>query len=129
MSVHRLRNFVGALVLGAALVAVAGCGDSESGGSAAQGGGPGVAEAQTIAEKVTTRPTTLGFMKAIGKDVPTGKKVAFISCGVEACEIQGDIIKQGAADLGWTPRRSAPTVLPSSSRTRSRRRSARAPTR
>ena len=103
MSVHGLRNFVGALVLGAALVAVAGCGDSESsGGSAAQGGGPGVAEAQTIAEKATTRPTTLGFTKAIGKDVPAGKKVAFISCGVEACEIQGDIIKQGAADLGWT---------------------------
>src|SRR5687767_3445492 len=103
MSVRGLRNFVGALVLGAALVAVAGCGDSESGGgSAAQGGGPGVAEAQTIAEKATTRPTTLGFTKAIGKDVPTGKKVAFISCGVEACEIQGDIIKQGASVLGWT---------------------------
>ena len=103
MSVHGLRNLVGALVLGAALVAVAGCGDSESsGGSAAQGGGPGVAEAQTIAEKATARPTTLGFTKAIGKDVPAGKKVAFISCGVEACEIQGDIIKQGAADLGWT---------------------------
>jgi ribose transport system substrate-binding protein len=103
MSVHGLRNLVGALVLGAALVAVAGCGDSESGGgSAGQGGGPGVAEAQTIAEKATTRPTTLGFTKAIGKDVPAGKKVAFISCGVEACEIQGDIIKQGAADLGWT---------------------------
>jgi ribose transport system substrate-binding protein len=101
MSVHGLRNLVGALVLGAALVAVAGCGDSESGGgSAGQGGGPGVAEAQTIAEKATTRPTTLGFTKAIGKDVPAGKKVAFISCGVEACEIQGDIIKQGAADLG-----------------------------
>ena len=103
MSVHGLRNLVGALVLGAALVAVAGCGDSESGGgSAAQGGGPGVAEAQSIAEKATTRPTTLGFTTAIGKDVPAGKKVAFISCGVEACEIQGDIIKQGAADLGWT---------------------------
>ena len=103
MSVHGLRNLVGALVLGAALVAVAGCGDSESGGgSAAQGGGPGVAEAQTIAEKTTTRPTTLGFTKPVGKEIPAGKKVAFISCGVEACEIQGDIIKQGAADLGWT---------------------------
>src|ERR671910_334932 len=103
MSVHGLRNLVGALVLGAALVAVAGCGDSESGGgSAAQGGGPGVAEAQTIAEKTTTRPTTLGFTKPVGKEIPAGKKVAFISCGVEACEIQGEIIKQGAADLGWT---------------------------
>ena len=104
MSVHGLRNLVGALALGAALVAVAGCGDSSSGGgSAAQGGGgPGVAEALTLAEKATTRPTSIGLTTAIGKSVPTGKKVAFISCGVEACEIQGDIIKQGAADLGWT---------------------------
>src|SRR5215218_4111895 len=101
MSVHGLRNLVGALVLGAALVAVAGCGES-GGGTAAQGGGPGVAEAQTLAEKATTRPTTLGLTAAIDKDIPAGKKVAFISCGVEACEIQGDIIKQGAADLGWT---------------------------
>jgi ABC-type sugar transport system substrate-binding protein len=103
MSIHGLRKLVGALVLGAALVAAAGCGDSESsGGSAAQGGGPGIAEAQTLAQKATTRPTSIGFTTEIGKDVPTGKKVAFISCGVEACEIQGDIIKQGAEDLGWT---------------------------
>jgi ABC-type sugar transport system substrate-binding protein len=107
MSVHGLRNRaykgVGFLVLGAALVAASGCGDSGSGGgSAAQGGGAGVAEAQTLAEKATTRPTSIGLTAAIGKEVPTGKKVAFISCGVEACEIQGDIIKQGAADLGWT---------------------------
>src|SRR5687768_15393374 len=103
MSVHGLRNLVGAVVLGAALVALAGCGDSESsGGSAAGGGGPGVAEAQTPAEKATTRPTSIGLETGIGKEVPAGKKVVFISCGVEACEIQGDIIKQGAADLGWT---------------------------
>jgi ABC-type sugar transport system substrate-binding protein len=102
MSVHGVRKLVGALVLGAALVA-AGCGDSESsGGSAAQGGGAGVAEAQALAEKATARPTSIGLTAEIGKDVPAGKKIAYISCGVEACEIQGDIIKQGAADLGWT---------------------------
>ena len=38
----------------------------------------------------------------MGKEIPTGKKIAFISCGVEACEIQGDIIKEGAELLGWT---------------------------
>ena len=43
-----------------------------------------------------------GSRQPIGKPVPTGKKVVFISCGVQACEIQGNIIKQGAADLGWT---------------------------
>ena len=57
---------------------------------------------QALAQKATARPTSIGLTTPIGKPVPTGKKVAFISCGVEACEIQGDIIKQGAADLGWT---------------------------
>ncbi len=106
MSTLSLRNGAhkGAalLVLGLALVAATGCG-SNSGGSAAQsGGGASVAEAQTLTKQATTRPTSIGLTKPIGKPVPTGKKVVFISCGVEACEIQGNIIKQGAADLGWT---------------------------
>jgi ribose transport system substrate-binding protein len=85
-----------------AVVASSGGGDGSSGEPAAQGGGAGVAEATALAEKATTRPTSIGLTTPIGKPVPTGKKVAFISCGVEACEIQGEIIKQGAADLGWT---------------------------
>jgi ABC-type sugar transport system substrate-binding protein len=107
MSVHSFRKFAGVLVIGAVLGAVSGCG-SDSGGSASTGStaggsaGPGVSEAQALAQKATTRPTTIGLTTPVGKPIPTGKKVAFISCGVEACEIQGDIIKQGAADLGWT---------------------------
>ena len=106
MSTLSLRNGAhkGAalLVLGLALVAATGCG-SNSGSSAAQGcGSASVAEAQTLTKQATTRPTSIGLTKPIGKPVPTGKKVVFISCGVEACEIQGNIIKQGAADLGWT---------------------------
>ncbi len=106
MSTLSLRNgaqkAAALLVLGLALVAATGCG-SNSGGSAAQsGGGASVAEAQTLTKQATTRPTSIGLTKPIGKPVPTGKKVVFISCGVEACEIQGNIIKQGAADLGWT---------------------------
>jgi ribose transport system substrate-binding protein len=102
MSTHSLRKRAALLVLGAGLVAAAGCG-SDSGGSTAQGGGgAGVAKAQTLAQQASTRPTSIGLTKPIGKAVPTGKKVVYISCGVEACEIQGDIIKQGAADLGWS---------------------------
>jgi ABC-type sugar transport system substrate-binding protein len=102
MSFHSLRKRAALLVLGAGLVTAAGCG-SDSGGSSAQSGeGANVAAAQTLAEQATTRPTSIGLTKPIGKPVPTGKKIVYISCGVEACEIQGDIIKQGAADLGWT---------------------------
>ncbi len=108
MSVHMLRKgahkIAALLVLGTALFAATGCGSGSGGSSSTteSAGGAGVAKAQTLAEKATTRPTTLGVMKPIGKPVPTGKKVVFISCGVQACEIQGNIIKQGAADLGWT---------------------------
>ncbi len=106
MSNHGLRYLAGVVALGAALAA-SGCGgDSNggsSGGSAASGSaGPGVSEAAALARKATTRPTTIGLTTPVGKPIPTGKKVVFISCGVEACEIQGNIIKQGAADLGWT---------------------------
>jgi ABC-type sugar transport system substrate-binding protein len=110
MSVHVVKKHAhkGAalVVLGAALLA-SGCGSSSggssSGSSAAQGSaGPGLDQARTLAQKVTARPTSIGAAKPIGKPVPTGKKVVFISCGVAACEAQGSIIKQGAADLGWT---------------------------
>jgi len=107
MSVHGLRGLVGMLAIGAALSAVSGCGSDSGGdasGNAAAGGsaGPGVAKAQALAEKATTRPTSIDLTTPVGKPIPAGKKIFFISCGVEACEIQGDIIKQGAADLGWT---------------------------
>ena len=79
MSVHTLRNSAyrsaTLIVLGAALVAAAGCG-SDSGSSTGQsGGGPGVAKAQALAKEATTRPTSLGITESIGKPVPTGKKV------------------------------------------------------
>jgi ribose transport system substrate-binding protein len=104
MPVNGLGKIVGVLALGATLGA---CGsqsnEGSSGSSAARGGSDaGLAKAQALALQATTRPTTVGMTTPIGKPVPAGKKVVFISCGVQACEVQGDIIKQGAADLGWT---------------------------
>jgi ABC-type sugar transport system substrate-binding protein len=89
------------LVVGAALAA-AGCGSDSDDGSAASAGETDVSAAQALAQQATTRPTSLELAKPVGKEIPTGKKIAFISCGVEACEIQGDIIKEGAELLGWT---------------------------
>jgi ABC-type sugar transport system substrate-binding protein len=92
-----------AVVIAVVVAVVAGGGDGSSGGSTAQAGDTaGLAKAKSVAQAATTRPTSIGLTTQIGKPVPTGKKVAFISCGVEACEIQGNIIKQAASDLGWT---------------------------
>src|SRR3954447_20598490 len=104
MPVNSLRKLVAVLALGATFAACGSQSNEGSSGGAAAGGSSGasVAKAQALAQQVTTRPTTLGLATAVGKPVPAGKKVVFISCGVQACEIQGDIIKQGAADLGWT---------------------------
>jgi ABC-type sugar transport system substrate-binding protein len=95
---------LGAAVVVAVVVAVvAGGGGGSNSGTTAQGGDTaGLAKAKAVAQAATARPTSIAVTTPIGKPVPTGKKVAFISCGVEACEIQGDIIKQGASDLGWT---------------------------
>ena len=104
MPVNGLGKLVGVLALGATLGA---CGSQSNEGSS---GVPPLGAVPTRAwprrrrwpRRPPTRPTTLGLTTPIGKPVPAGKKVVFISCGVQACEIQGDIIKQGAADLGWT---------------------------
>jgi ribose transport system substrate-binding protein len=90
-----------ALVVGAVL-AVSGCGGSSGGGQAAkQGDTAGLAKAQALVAQASVRPTSVGLAGPVGKAIPTGKKVVFISCGVQACDIQGDILAQGAADLGW----------------------------
>jgi ABC-type sugar transport system substrate-binding protein len=94
--------------LAALLFVAAGCGSSGGGSSGAgstdaSGSVPqGVAQAESIVKQASARPTTIGISKPIGKPVPAGKKVVFISCGVEACNVQGKIIAQGAKDLGWT---------------------------
>ena len=38
----------------------------------------------------------------ISKPIPAGKKLVFVSCGVEACAVQGPIIQEAASILGWT---------------------------
>jgi ABC-type sugar transport system substrate-binding protein len=112
MATHRRTWRLTALlaVIAAVGLVAAGCGSSGSSNSsstAASGssGGSvpeGVALAQSVVKKASTRPTTLTVTQPIGKTVPAGKKVVFISCGVEACNVQGKIIAQGAKDLGWS---------------------------
>ena len=85
----------------------AGCGSSgsssSSGGSAtANSSNSSVSAAQQLLDKYSARPTAITQTTPIKKPIPTGKKITFISCGVEACAVQGPILQQGAKTLGWS---------------------------
>ncbi|HEX6388824.1 MAG TPA: substrate-binding domain-containing protein, partial [Solirubrobacteraceae bacterium] len=102
----RRGTVLAALVAACALVA-AGCGSDDdsspsAGSSSSTGQSAGIAQAQAVVKKAEQKPTAITVTKPVGKPIPTGKKLAFISCGVRACELQGDIIKEGAKELGWT---------------------------
>jgi ABC-type sugar transport system substrate-binding protein len=103
----RLRlRFVLLAAVAALLLALTGCGgDDEGDGGAGTGGGSAAAdtsEAERIVAEASTRPTQITQTKPIEKAIPSGKKVTFISCGVEACAVQGPILKEGAQMLGWS---------------------------
>jgi hypothetical protein len=107
-----VRGFAGLATIGAALaVLAAGCGSSSSSSSASSSAGvsntagsssANVSQAQQIVAQAMKRPTAISVIKPIGKPVPTGKKIVFISCGVTQCVLQGKIVAQTAALLGWT---------------------------
>lgn len=62
----------------------------------------GLAAAKATVAKAAVRPTTISVSTPIDKPIPTGKKITFVSCGVEACAVQGPILAQAASILGWT---------------------------
>lgn len=110
---RRYRRAVGFAALAAAAAALAaGCGSSSSStGSAAAGSATNAANttsaanlsgAQAIVAQASQRPSSITVTTPVGKAVPTGKKIVFISCGASSCELQGKIVAQGAAALGWT---------------------------
>ena len=117
----RRYKVVGALVVSAAL-ALSACSSSGGGGgktSAAAGGGAttaaaasgsagggsgggGTAAAKAFVTKYSSRPTTIPVTTPVGKTVPKGKTVFFVSCGTPECAQESDIVKQGTDALGWT---------------------------
>jgi len=109
----RYRRGLGAAALAAALIAVAGCGSSssdsgsatasgEASTTAAAGGGSAVDQAKAMVAQATKRPGAISVTTPVGKAIPTGKKLVFISCGAAACQTQGKIVAEAAAKLGWS---------------------------
>ena len=109
----RIRRGAG-VAAGALMIAAvaAGCGSSSgsssgsngSSGSAASGGASNssITAAQQVVAQAAQRPSSITVTTPVGKTVPSGKKVVFISCGVAVCQLQGKIVSQAAGALGWT---------------------------
>ena len=92
----------------AVAVAAAGCGSSSSSSSSnasasnsAATSNSSVSQAQQVIAQYTQRPTQITVTTPVGKSVPTGKKIVYISCGASACALQANIVAEGAAALGW----------------------------
>jgi ABC-type sugar transport system substrate-binding protein len=109
----RIRRAALPAVAAVALAAaVAACGSSSSSSSTATASNAAAtssasasgasAQAQQIVAQASQRPTAVTVTTPVGKTIPSGKKIVFISCGAAQCELQGNIIAQGAAKLGWT---------------------------
>src|SRR4051794_22809348 len=99
-----------AAVAAVAMVAAAGCGSGgspspSSPSSPASTKSPGPAaldQAKAVVAAATKRPTAITVSTPVGKAVPTGKKLVFISCGAAACQAQGKIVAGAASQLGWS---------------------------
>ncbi|HZV73641.1 MAG TPA: substrate-binding domain-containing protein [Conexibacter sp.] len=112
-----MRRYRGAwaLALAAALcLMLAACGSNSSSGSGSGGSGSGstaasttgasnatIAEAKALLDKARTRPTQIPTQTPVGKPIPTGKTLSFISCGNEDCTNQAKVVKQATDILGW----------------------------
>ena len=107
MSAHRPRagrrtKWVATAVAAFAVLLVASACGSSSGSNSGPVDAAGLAAAKATIAKASVRPTSITVTTPIGKPIPTGKKITFVSCGVEACAIQGPILAAAAAHLGWT---------------------------
>lgn len=65
-------------------------------------GGMSVSQAQAAVQSMEKRPTSIGLTTPVGKPIPSGKTVAFISCGpAPTCAANGVVAQEAAKLLGW----------------------------
>jgi ABC-type sugar transport system substrate-binding protein len=103
----RYRRVAGLATVAATLaVAAAGCGSSStsttSSSSSKNVSSSTLSQAQAVLAQGSKRPTAITVTTPIGKPIPTGKKLVFISCGASQCQLQGKIVAEAASHLGWT---------------------------
>ena len=102
-TLDRLRQLL--LVGVAAMVlVVAGCGGDERQHERRRrrrGGGYELCRAARRRSSPSVRPRSRRASRSARRS-RRGKKITFISCGVEACAVQGPILKEAASKLGWS---------------------------
>ncbi|CAL9325312.1 substrate-binding domain-containing protein [Streptomyces olindensis] len=116
--VRAARRALTAIVPVTALLALAACGGgaTPAAGSsqAAESDSPGLAAARAAVQKYSERPTRIPVTEAVGQDIPKGKKIDFILCGVQSCKDLADRFTAAAGELGWTVKPIATQGTPES---------------
>jgi ribose transport system substrate-binding protein len=79
---------------------------SSSSGSASASGlsaadQAGLAKAAAIVAGTVQQPTTITDTVKVTKPIPSGMTIDFIPCGSPECTLEGNIVKQAAASVGW----------------------------
>ena len=106
------RTYLGIAALAAVALVASGCSSSKNNSSGGGGASsPAAGDSSTSAEvtaakafvaKYSKRPTQIPITTKVGKPIPTGKTIYFISCGTPECAQESDIIKQATDALHWT---------------------------
>ncbi|MGA8247528.1 MAG: substrate-binding domain-containing protein [Nocardioides sp.] len=99
---RRVRRMAAIASIAGILLAVSACGSKSDSAASSSTDPAGLKAAQATVAKAAVRPTKISVTKPVGKPIPSGKKITFVSCGVEACAVQGPILAEGAKILGWT---------------------------
>ncbi|CAM5256909.1 sugar ABC transporter substrate-binding protein [Streptomyces aurantiogriseus] len=101
-----VRRAVTAVASVTALLSLAACGtgspEAADASPAAANDSPGLTAARAAALKYAERPTGIPVTEPVGKDIPQGKTIDFILCGVQSCKDLADFFTAGARELGWT---------------------------
>jgi ribose transport system substrate-binding protein len=108
----------GVLLAVVATLSLAACSSSSSSGSSTSGTASsgsssssssglssadqaGLAKAEALVASQTQRPTTITDTTKVTKPIPKGLTIDFIPCGSPECTLEGNIVKQAAAAVGW----------------------------
>lgn len=91
------------LTLGALVASACSSSSKSTSGSGTSGSvTAGVRQADQVVVKWTKNPTSIGVTTPVGKPIPSGKTIDFMSCGTTTCQELGQITKEAGEVLGWT---------------------------